>query len=34
MRRTSDIVNFRLDKELQYSPLSKTFLLVGRVGLE
>lgn len=34
MRRTSDIVNFRLDKELQYSPLSKTYLLVGRVGME
>ncbi|NLM39264.1 MAG: alanine-tRNA synthetase second additional domain-containing protein [Firmicutes bacterium] len=34
MRRTSDIVNFRLDKELQYSPLRQTFLLVGRVGSE
>lgn len=34
MRRTGDIVNFRLDKEFQYSPLSKTYLLVGRVGLE
>lgn len=32
MASTGEIVNFRLDKNFHYSPISKTFLLAGRVG--
>lgn len=32
MRSTGAIHNFRLEKTFQYSPLTKTFLLAGRVG--
>src|SRR5690554_1834045 len=29
---TSEIENFRLEKEFQYSPITKTYLLAGRIG--
>ena len=32
MASTGEIVNFRLDKNFHYSPISKTFLLAWRVG--
>ncbi|HHU62466.1 MAG: alanine-tRNA synthetase second additional domain-containing protein [Bacillota bacterium] len=32
MKSTGEIKQFRLEKEFQYSPISKTFLLAGRVG--
>lgn len=32
MKSTGEIEQFRLEKSFQYSPISKTFLLAGRVG--
>lgn len=32
MSSTGEIVGFRLDKNFHYSPITKTFLLAGRVG--
>jgi len=34
MRSTGEIVNFRLEKSFQYSPLTQTYLLAGKVGRE
>ena len=34
MRSAGEIANFRLEKRFQYSPLTQTYLLAGRVGKE